>query len=166
MLYVLQKVVGTWMSVEGVTVPIRSVFTSRTDTAHLSHLSLAPEEFREVCHAIVERELGSTQLLSIIKSGAKGSMIHASHMAVALGQQYIGGKPGVFCTNSYSRGLTPDEFFGHQMAAREGVVSTNVTTALTGYLNRRVCKILADIRTQYNGTAGDKYCISSFSVPD
>ena len=83
-------------------------------------------------------------------------------MAVSLGQQYILGKPGVFCENSYSSGLTPEEFFGHQMAAREGVVSTGVNSASTGYLNRRVCTILADVYKNSNDAIGDKYCISTF----
>ena len=37
------------------------------------------------------------------------------------------------------------EFFGHQMAAREGIVSTGVGTAYTGYLNRRACKIITTL---------------------
>ena len=103
-------------------------------------------------------------LMSMINSGAKGSAVHASHMALSLGQQYIGGKEGIFCERPYSRGLTPKEFFGHQMAAREGVVSTGVSTANTGYLNRRACKIMADLKVQYNGTVADDVMISSFHI--
>lgn len=100
----------------------------------------------------------------MIESGAKGSEVHASHMAVAIGQQYIGGKEGVFCERPYSKGLTQREFFGHQMAAREGVVSTGVGTASTGYLNRRACKIIADLKLQYNGIVADGNLLSSFHM--
>ena len=85
-------------------------------------------------------------------------------MAVAIGQQYIAGREGMFCHDSYSKGLNPEEFFGHQMAAREGVVSTGVSTADTGYINRRACKIMADLKLQYNNVVADDLMISSFNI--
>ena len=158
MLETLQHVVVTWLSNQGLTVPLRSVVA----TPQVYDYKSSPDVFQEACQLTVERELGNSQLLYMIKSGAKGSIVHAAHMAISLGQQYVNGKPSMFCNSSYCRGLKPDEFFGHQMAAREGVVRTGVNTAHTGYLNRRVCKIVADMRYQYNGTIADDLYVSSF----
>lgn len=155
----LQHVVLTWLESKGLTVPISSVACTYRPT--LEDV-IDEEHFRELCIITAKRELEGAQILHIVDSGAKGSITHVSNMAVSLGQQYILGKPGVFCENSYSSGLTPNEFFGHQMAAREGVVSTGVSTASTGYLNRRVCTILADVNRNCNDAIGDKYCISTF----
>ena len=161
MLYSLQHVVLTWLENKGLTVPISSVAcTYRPENV------VDKDHFRELCIITAKRELEGAQILDIVDSGAKGSITHVSNMAVSLGQQYILGKPGVFCENSYSSGLTPEEFFGHQMAAREGVVSTGVNTASTGYLNRRVCTILADVNRNLNDAIGDKYCISTFPPYD
>lgn len=163
MLYALQLVVDRWISVYGLTVPIKSVVSSTPVTRRNNE---NPDVFRERCQkAILNSKLSETSLMTMINSGAKGSIVHASHMAVAIGQQYISGKEGVFCSKSYSQGLTPDEFFGHQMAAREGVVSTGISTAVTGYLNRRACKILADTRVQYNCTVADRFGVSSYIYP-
>ena len=159
-LEILQHVVLTWLECKGLTVPISSVAcTYRPST---KDATVDPDYFREMCINTAKKKLAGSQIIDIVESGAKGSITHVSNMAVSLGQQYILGKPGVFCENSYSSGLTPQEFFGHQMAAREGVVSTGVNTASTGYLNRRVCTILADVYTDLNDAIGDKYCISTF----
>lgn len=158
MLYVLQLVTTKWLSTYGLTIPIRSVVA----TPVVRQDSEDPDAFRERCQNRVHEELNDTSLMSIIKSGAKGSIIHASHMAVAIGQQYIRSREGVFCNESYLQGLTPDNFFGHQMAAREGVVSTGISTASTGYLNRRACKTIADLTLKNNQTVADKFGVSSF----
>jgi DNA-directed RNA polymerase beta' subunit len=159
-LYKLQLVVERWLSKRGLTVSYSSV--------NIAPLSRRPDEsadaYRERCITKVRKELAGTGLMDMIDSGAKGSVTHAAHMAVAIGQQYICGREGVFCNDPYSRGLRPEEFFGHQMAAREGVVSTGVSTANTGYLNRRACKIMADVKLQYNGVVADNVMVSSFSM--
>jgi DNA-directed RNA polymerase II subunit RPB1 len=188
-LYALQLIVLTWLSRHGLTVPFKSFSLTREthspkgmfgECVRVHNVSESsprkftkmngetPDAFRERCLSYVKNVMSnnnaSSGLMSMINSGAKGSAVHASHMALSLGQQYIGGKEGIFCERPYSRGLTPKEFFGHQMAAREGVVSTGVNTANTGYLNRRACKIMADLKVQYNGTVADDVMISSFHI--
>jgi DNA-directed RNA polymerase beta' subunit len=158
--HTLQLVVERWLSTRGLTVSLKSV-TARPLTKGNGE---STDSFRERCINRAKEDMSGTGIMSMIDSGAKGSEVHASHMAVALGQQYIGGKEGVFCERPYSRGLTQREFFGHQMAAREGVVSTGVGTASTGYLNRRACKIIADLKLQYNDTVADGNLLSSFHM--
>ena len=156
--HLLQLVVERWLSAYGLTASLRSV-TARPVTRNRGETT---EAFKERCIARVREDMSGTGIMSMIDSGAKGSVVHASHMAVSIGQQHIGGREGVFCERPYSRGLTQEEFFGHQMAAREGVVSTGISTASTGYLNRRACKTVADLRLQYNGTVADTSMVSSF----
>ena len=162
MLQKLQSVVLLWLSYRGLTVSLKSIVTPTI----YKRKNESYDVFKERCEKYAEKRLSGTDIMHIIKSGAKGTVLHASHMAVALGQQKIKGKQDIFCKNSYYSGLTPNEFFGHQMAAREGVVSTGVGTATTGYLNRKACKILADIKLQYNGTLADNFGISSFTIGD
>lgn len=158
-IYTLQLVVERWLSTHGLTVSLSSVksivFPVKRDETS--------DEYRERCLKKVQKKMSGSGLMNMIDSGAKGSTTHAMHMAVAIGQQYVGGSEGIFCTRSYTSGLTPDEFFGHQMAAREGVVSTGVSTANTGYLNRRACKVMADLKLQYNNTVADNVMISSYN---
>ena len=159
-IHLLQQVVERWMSARGLTVSLRSL-VARPVTRGSNETT---DAFKERCVLRVREDMSGTGIMSMIDSGAKGSAVHASHMAVAIGQQYIGGKEGVFCEMPYSRGLKPEEFFGHQMAAREGVVSTGISTASTGYLNRRACKTIADLKFQYNGTVADQDQVSSFRM--
>lgn len=159
-LYSLQLVVSRWLCVHGLTVSLSSVLSTPIN----KNASESADMYRERCISAIKSRMPGTGIMDMIESKAKGSVTHAVHMAIALGQQYVNGKEGIFCTRSYSRGLTPNEFFGHQMAAREGVVSTNIGTADTGYLNRRACKILADLKLQYNGTVADRVMLSSFNL--
>ena len=47
-----------------------------------------------------------------------------------------------FVSNSYLKGLTPQELFFHAMGGREGLVDTAVKTASTGYIQRRSVKVI------------------------
>jgi DNA-directed RNA polymerase II subunit RPB1 len=110
----------------------------------------------------------------MVVSGSKGSFINISQMSACVGQQIVEGKripfgfadrslphftkddysPELkgFVENSYLRGLTPQEFFFHAMAGREGLIDTAVKTAETGYIQRRLVKALEDIMVHYDGT--------------
>jgi DNA-directed RNA polymerase beta' subunit len=134
------------------------------NTDNLYELQLAVEQWLSTYGLTVSLESLRSDVMKMIESGAKGNINNANHISVSLGQQYVQGKPTMLCKSSYRDGLTPDEFFSHQIAAREGVISTGVGTSMTGYLNRRACKIMADVRTQYNGCVGDNYMISTFDT--
>ncbi|EJD55108.1 beta and beta-prime subunits of DNA dependent RNA-polymerase [Auricularia subglabra TFB-10046 SS5] len=110
----------------------------------------------------------------MVTAGSKGSFINISQMSVFVGQQSVEGKripfgfkhrtlphftkddfsPEArgFVENSYLRGLTPQEFFFHAMAGREGLIDTAVKTAETGYIQRRLVKALEDVTVCYDGT--------------
>ncbi|KAK9451487.1 DNA-directed RNA polymerase II subunit RPB1 [Limtongia smithiae] len=110
----------------------------------------------------------------MVVAGSKGSFINISQMSACVGQQIVEGKrvpfgfsyrtlphftkddyspeSRGFIENSYLRGLTPQEFFFHAMAGREGIIDTAVKTAETGYIQRRLVKALEDVSVQYDGT--------------
>ena len=112
--------------------------------------------------------------IQMARSGSKGSNINISQMSAVVGQQSVEGKripfgfkyrtlphftkddysaeSRGFVENSYLRGLTPQEFFFHAMAGREGLIDTAVKTAETGYIQRRLVKALEDVMAKYDGT--------------
>ena len=57
-----------------------------------------------------------------------------------------------FVQNSFYTGLTPNEFFFHTMAGREGLIDTAVKTADTGYMQRRLIKAMEDIVVVYDSS--------------
>jgi DNA-directed RNA polymerase beta' subunit len=95
-------------------------------------------------------------------SGAKGQPLNMMQMCCYLGQQYVGGERIGFIKSSYMEGLNPTEYFFHQMAAREGVVNTGVSTSETGYLGRRATKIISDTVTDYDNLVVEHNRIISF----
>jgi DNA-directed RNA polymerase II subunit RPB1 len=110
----------------------------------------------------------------MVVAGSKSSFINTSQMAVCVGQQSVEGRripfgfrhrtlphftkddfsPEArgFVENSYLHGLTPQEFFFHAMARREGLIDTVVKTAETGYIQHRLVKALEDVMVCYDGT--------------
>ncbi|KIJ45198.1 hypothetical protein M422DRAFT_251383 [Sphaerobolus stellatus SS14] len=123
----------------------------------------------------VQRSLkNDNNVKQMVVAGSKGSFINISQMAVCVGQQSVEGRripfgfkhrtlphfakddfsPEArgFVENSYLRGLTPQEFFFHAMAGREGLIDTAVKTAETGYIQRRLVKALEDVMVHYDGT--------------
>ena len=93
-----------------------------------------------------------------VTAGSKGSFINISQMTACVGQQNVEGKwipygfidrtlpyftkddygpeSRGFVEKSYLRGLTPQEFFFHDMGGREGLIDTAVKTFETGYIQR------------------------------
>ncbi|KAM5559842.1 DNA-directed RNA polymerase III subunit 1-like [Rosa sericea] len=112
--------------------------------------------------------------LIMSQCGSKGSAINISQMVACVGQQSVGGRrapdgfidrslphfprnakmPAAkgFVANSFYSGLTPTEFFFHTMGGREGLVDTAVKTAETGYMSRRLSKVLEDLAVHYDKT--------------
>ena len=122
-----------------------------------------------------EKELPDwNNVKQMVIAGSKGSFINISQMSACVGQQSVEGKripfgfrhrslphfskddfspeSRGFVENSYLRGLTPQEFFFHAMAGREGLIDTAVKTAETGYIQRRLVKALEDVMVHYDGT--------------
>ncbi|ERL89280.1 hypothetical protein D910_06653 [Dendroctonus ponderosae] len=137
----------------------------------LKELSVIRDHAGQACLA----ELPSTNSpLVMALSGSKGSLINISQMIACVGQQALNGKrvpdgfedrslphfdhhsktpyAKGFVENSFFSGLTPTEFFFHTMGGREGLVDTAVKTAETGYMQRRLIKVLEDLVVHYDGS--------------
>ncbi|OIR58589.1 MAG: DNA-directed RNA polymerase III subunit RPC1 [Amphiamblys sp. WSBS2006] len=134
-------------------------------------------KIREDMGRLCVEQLARTNPLNIMQEcGSKGSKINIAQMVGCVGQQVFGGErvrggytrktlsqfPDTsspsscgFVRNSFYDGLTPTEFFFHAVSGREGLVDTAVKTAETGYMQRRLMKVLEDFCVQYDGTVRD-----------
>jgi hypothetical protein len=108
---------------------------------------------------LVNKRYENTGLSAMIKSGSKGSEKNQEQMMIEVGKQYLRGREVGHCKRSFVNGLSPDEFFTHQQAAREGIVSTGVSTSGTGYINRKGTRNMADVMIDENGLMYDNYGI-------
>jgi DNA-directed RNA polymerase II subunit RPB1 len=140
-----------------------------------SKVSKALNSARDVAGTRTEKNLKDyNNAIVMARSGSKGSTINISQMTAVVGQQSVEGKripfgfkyrslphftkddyspeSRGFVENSYLRGLTPQEFFFHAMAGREGLIDTAVKTAETGYIQRRLVKALEDVMAKYDTT--------------
>ncbi|KZT68820.1 DNA-directed RNA polymerase II, subunit 1 [Daedalea quercina L-15889] len=146
---------------------IRESFESRVER----ELNLARDRNGQFAQKALKEDNNVKQMVT---AGSKGSFINISQMSVCVGQQIVEGRripfgfrhrtlphftkddfsPEArgFVENSYLRGLTPQEFFFHAMAGREGLIDTAVKTAETGYIQRRLVKALEDVTVCYDGT--------------
>jgi DNA-directed RNA polymerase II subunit RPB1 len=113
----------------------------------------------------------------MLKAGSKGSTINVSQMVACVGQQNIegrripygftdrtlphykkfddGAEARGFVESSFIQGLTPQEFFFHAMGGREGLIDTAVKTSDSGYIQRRLVKLMEDIHVDQDGTVRD-----------
>ncbi|KAF6002560.1 dna-directed RNA polymerase [Cyanidiococcus yangmingshanensis] len=110
-------------------------------------------------------------------SGAKGSQVNAAQISCLLGSTILDGRrvprtvvgwtlpsfrpyeagtvPGGFISSRFLTGLSPQEYFFHCMAGREGLTDTAVKTARSGYLQRCLVKALENVAVTYDGTVRD-----------
>jgi len=136
--------------------------------------SIAEKETNKKLQQTAEAEGRSNCMESMVSSGSKGSKTNLVQIVSLLGQQSIEGgrvpedlhrrtlphfykdnltpEARGFIESSYEKGLTPTEYAFHTMAGRIGVISTSIKTAETGYLQRRLTKILEDAKVCYDGT--------------
>lgn len=123
------------------------------------------------------------RFLPLIQSGSKGSIANLTQIVRLLGQQNVEGKrlelsciDGVrslphyreqeddptriyesrgFVRHSFFMGLNPQEFWAHATSGREGIINTAVSTAKTGYCQRRITEMLKNVTVEYDGTVRD-----------
>ena len=118
--------------------------------------------------------------IKTVTSGSKGNFFNIAQIAGLLGQQNIYGqriKPifnkGTralphypfnitedhkkyeargFVTSSFVNGLSPRDYWFHALTGRDGVTDTAVKTASTGYIQRRMIKLLEDLKVYPDGS--------------
>ena len=122
----------------------------------------------------------NNNFLATIMAGSKGDFFNIAQITGLLGQQTIDGQrlpkhlsngtrslphypfgkldtddeyeSRGFIRNSFIHGLNPKEFYLHAMTGRDGIINTSVSTAKSGYIQRRIVKIAEDISVKYDGT--------------
>ncbi|KAL5109935.1 DNA-directed RNA polymerase I subunit rpa1 [Taenia crassiceps] len=134
-----------------------------------------------VCDAVIPSGLyipfPANSLQLMVHVGAKGGVVNAQQMSVALGQIELEGRrvplmlsgrslpsfppydvrprAGGMCTHRFLTSMPPQELFFHSMAGRDGLVDTACKTSRSGYLQRSLIKHLEDLSVQYDGTVRD-----------
>ena len=88
-----------------------------------------------------------------------------------------------FCSNPFITGLNPQEYYLHAMGGREGLVDTAVKTVQTGYIQRRLVKIMESltvgndyrvrnmqdgmhVSSQYGGDSYDPRYVERVALPE
>jgi DNA-directed RNA polymerase beta' subunit len=125
----------------------------------------------------------SNNFISTVKSGAKGDFFNIAQITGLLGQQNVSGKRVAYTLNNSSRslphypfsgldideeyeshgfidssfikGLNPKQYYFHSMSGRESTCDTSMNTSTSGYIQRRIIKLIEDIKIQYDGTVRD-----------
>lgn len=135
------------------------------------------------CMRVVQDTFKTNNFAPMIESGAKGSLYNVTQIASLLGQQIFKGnritEPLVhykssntqrelfasqgFVEHSFAFGLSPQEFFYHCMSGREAVVDTAVKTPDSGYIYRRMVRLMENIHIAYDGTVRDGDKVLSFT---
>lgn len=111
----------------------------------------------------------NNRLKSMIDSGSKGNNMNVLQITSHLGQNNVEGRrikceiddtqrtlPSFwrgdthprtrgFIEHSFMEGLTPEEFWFHAKAGREGVINTAVRTSESGYAQRKLVKRMEDL---------------------
>jgi len=139
--------------------------------------AILQETLRTVGSHVLSSVRQESALANCVNSGSKGNVMNIAQISGCVGQQTIYGRrvplrptrlgprtliyysPGDlraeargFVSNSYMSGLSPAEFFEHQMAGREGIVATAVNTSESGYNQRRMIKGQESQCVSYDGT--------------
>ena len=135
------------------------------EVKEIRQTQLLQESLRIVGAKVLSGMDHNSGIATVVASGSKGNLMNIAQIAGLVGQQTINGSriafragpngprtlcnffPGDnspeargFVASSYLMGLQPSEFFFHQQGGREGVVATAVSTADTGYNQRRMVK--------------------------
>jgi DNA-directed RNA polymerase II subunit RPB1 len=110
-------------------------------------------------------------------ANSKGSGLNITQMIAFLGQQMVdskriqynmdnrtlphfskfddGPESRGFVENSFIAGIRPTEFFFHAMGGREGLIDTAVKTSDSGYIQRKLVKLMEDIHVEQDHTVRD-----------
>src|SRR3989338_4394205 len=115
-------------------------------------------------------------LVSMLQAQSKGSKLNISKISGIIGQQNLSGQripfsitnntrvtphfvendsdplARGFCSSFYNQGMSPLEFYMHAIASREGLTDTAVKTSETGYLQRRLGKVMEGLSTRTDGS--------------
>jgi DNA-directed RNA polymerase II subunit RPB1 len=133
---------------------------------------IAQDITNKIDELIFENISKDNNIYKAIDSGSKGKKINLVQILGGLGQQSIDNnripfsftdrtmpyyhkndyslESRGFCKNSYTDGSNMVEFFYHAIAGRNGMIDTSLKTADTGYTQRKLIKLMEDMKIGYN----------------
>ncbi len=126
---------------------------------------------------VLEKHMHDNNTMSMVKSGARGSLVNLVQTSALVGQEMVMGeriekgyyqrtfphiKPGSinleatgFVSRGFKDGLTPFEFFFDAINSRESLMDKSLKTRHSGYMERRLVGALQDLKVEYDGTVRD-----------
>ena len=139
------------------------------------------DKARDMSMKLSKSKLGKDNaFVSTVTAGSKGEMFNITQIMSMLGQQMHMGKriqktlnrgrrtlphyptenPTIeqefesqgFIKHSFLHGLNPQEFIWHAVSGREGCSDTSMKTANSGYIQRKMIKLMEDVQVKYDGT--------------
>jgi|SaaInlStandDraft_1057018.scaffolds.fasta_scaffold00990_10 DNA-directed RNA polymerase beta' subunit len=132
---------------------------------------------QEVENIVMNNLSKKNNFMISVKSGSKGNAGNLNQIMGTVGQRLIDGERisygltgrttshftmydiGLssrgYVYNSYMNGMTPQEFYMTTMNARMDAISSNIKTAQTGYMQRKLIKAMEDLKVEYDGTVRD-----------
>lgn len=153
-------------------------FRARLDQEYKKILDSYTNEINNTClpRGLVAK-FPKNNLQLMVTSGAKGSAVNTMQISCLLGQIELEGKrpplmlsgrslpsfkpfetlpsAGGYVDGRFMTGISPQDFFFHCMAGREGLIDTAVKTSRSGYLQRCLIKHLEGVTVCYDGTVRD-----------
>jgi len=155
--------------------------TTRHEGIKEIRVNAALSKARDIGLRIAKNALDpENNFISTVNSGSKGDFFNIAQITGLLGQQNLCGKrvpkqlnrgkrtlphypmgeipkemeyeSRGFIKHSFIHGLNPQEFYFHAMSGREGITDTAMGTSKSGYIQRRIVKVMEDISVKYDGT--------------
>ena len=138
---------------------------------------------RDIGQKIIKEAMDKFNNFKIaVTGGSKGDYFNITQTASALGQQnlkegrvrlMLDGKRTLphypyenvnvreyyesrgFILNSLTEGLNPKDFFFYAMSGREGICDITMGTSVSGYIQRKLVKLMEDLQVQHDYTVRD-----------
>lgn len=147
--------------------------TTRSVLQHLSEASHIRDAKECISQHLLNNSESISRLVHIIRSGTKGSSTNIMQLMSCLGETVLLGTTirlptshfhqdeseslaaKGFIHSSFSTGLKPYESFCHFASGREGLLDTSSKTGRVGYLQRKMARMLGDLRVETDGTVRD-----------
>ena len=149
----------------------------KMEKLELDILNIGGDITRKIEKTVFDNLPEDNNFIISVESGSKGDKSNLNQIMGLVGQRNIEGKRisyglsgrtlphytkwdiGLasrgFVFNSYMNGLTPQEFFFTSMNSRADAINSNIKTAETGYIQRRLIKAMEDLKVEYDGTVRD-----------
>jgi len=98
-----------------------------------------------------QQNLNNSRPIATLTNNTR-TLVHYPHVILNPEQEY---ESRGFVQSSFLGGLNPKEMWFHAMTGREGMISTALKTACSGYIQRSCVKLNEDLKVEYDGTVRD-----------